>query len=72
MDQYAPGTTEFAELEHHWGSAYVFTCEPPGKPQPVQGDPQGRKDIRAGRPETLFAAVQQDCQARPVPRDVAP
>ncbi len=68
------GAGDFAELEHHWGSAYVFTYDArPGNRNPyvaVRRDKKGA--IRAADPETLFAAVTQDYQARPVPRSAAP
>jgi hypothetical protein len=68
------GAAEFADLEHHWGSAYVFTYDArPGNRSPytaVRRDARG--SIQAADPETLFNAIRQDYQARPVPRSVAP
>jgi len=68
------GTAEFGDLEFHWGSAYVFTYDGrPGNRNPytaVRRD--GRGAVRSADPETLYAAVAKDYQARPVPRSVAP
>ncbi len=69
-----PGTEDFADLEYHWGGAYVFTYSSrPGNRNPytaIRRD--GRGAIRAADPETLFDAVMADYHERPVPRDVAP
>ncbi len=69
-----PGEEALAELVYHWGSAYRFAYNArPGNRNPyeaIRRDGQGL--IRAADPETLFAAVTQDYQARPVLRSLAP
>lgn len=58
--------THLAELQHHWGSAFMITNPEPDVWLAVRRDDHGT--LRAGKPGELLDLIRADYFARPVPR----
>ena len=66
MGPFNPDADALADLDHHWGSAYVVAHPEPDVWVAQRRDT--RETIRAQSADELFAAILADYSAKPVPR----
>jgi len=62
-------TESLADLQHHWGSAYVI--EHPGPDVWIAQRKDNRETLRADGPAELLDRIRADYAARPVSRRIA-